>query len=342
MGNPPATPRNRRSRLQFLAGFGVAVAALLTVGEIGVRVAPPRNIQPYLPDDPRPGPFRSDPHYGVQYRSWDAFRDDYAVGLTPHESLFGASNPPKVWAMFGSSFVHAPDMLADTARQYVRNRHIFNLGRNEFLYVRAAQVEFLLEHGLRPERIVFATQPLDAAVFAHQTTAMVHAGPNGAQSFDPRLPPVGGGLIRNSRLALAGWVRADLQHAVPYYKPGELTDRVHPVIRSELDALLRRIGAVTARYGVPVTLLLIPNYEQIAKGAGYAFQDEAARLAVAAGLDVCDARAPFRDYPDKPALFIPDKHFSALGNRILLAELVNHWHAIGAAADVRLPEGFPG
>jgi hypothetical protein len=90
--------------------------------------------------------------------------------------------------MFGSSFVHAPGMLADTAREFVPNRHVFNLGRNEYLYVRAAQVDLLLAHGLRPERIVFAVQPLDAAVFAHQTVEMVHAGPSGAQAFDPRLP----------------------------------------------------------------------------------------------------------------------------------------------------------
>ena len=330
-----------RARLQSAAGFAIAAFVLLAVGEIGVGIAPPRTVQPYLPDDDRPGPFQSDPHYGVQYRSWDAFRHDYQDGLKPHEFLFASPNPPTTWAMFGSSFVHAPDMLADTTRKYIPNRHVFNLGRNEFLNVRAAQIELLLEHGLRPERIVFAMQPLDAAIFANQTVSMVHAGPNGAQAFDPRLPSVGGGLIRQSRLALAGWVRADLQHAVPFHNPAAMVDCVHPVIRVELQALLNRIGAVMARYRVPVTVLLMPNFEQIAKGAGYAFQDEVATLATEAGLDVYDVRDPFRNYPDKPALFVPDKHFSDVGNRILLAELVKHLHALGAATDVRLPEGFP-
>src|SRR5262245_8569168 len=204
-GRLAVAARRLQSRLHFFAGFFVAAAALIAVGEVGVRVAPPRIVQPYLPDDDRPGPFQSDPHYGVQYRSWDAFRDDYADALKPHEFLFAASDPPKTWAMFGSSFVHAPGMLADTARQQAPNRHVFNLGRNEFLYVRAAQLEFLLDHGLRPERIVFAMHPLDAAVFARQTVKMVHAGPNGALAFDPRLPAVGGEVIRKSRLALAGW-----------------------------------------------------------------------------------------------------------------------------------------
>jgi hypothetical protein len=340
MGNPSATPRRPRARLTFGVGFVASALLLLLVGEVGLRVAPPRAVQPYLVDDDRPGPFRSDPYYGVQYQSWEAFRADYADGLKPHDTLFATPDPPKVWAMFGSSFVHAPGMLADTARKYVPNRHVFNLGRNEFLYVRAAQVELLLDHGLRPERIVFAMQPLDAAVFAHQTADMVHAGPGGAQAFDPRLPAVGGDLIRHSRLALTGWVRAGLQHAVPYYRPAELNDRVHPRVRTELHALLTRVRRVTAIHEVPVTVLLIPNYEQIARGAEYAFQDEVAKLAGRAGLDVCDARGPFRSYPDKPALFVPDKHFSAVGNRILLGELVRHLHAHGAAADVRLPEGF--
>jgi len=341
MGDPSATARRFRLRLRFAGGF-VTAALILAVGEVGLRLAPPRTVQPYLVNDGRPGPFRSDPFYGVQYESWEAFRRDYADGLKPHESLFDNPNPPKTWALFGSSFVHAPGMLADTARQHVPNRHVFNLGRNEYLYVRAAQVDLLLAHGLRPERVVFAMQPLDAAVFAHQTVGMVHAGPGGAQAFDPRLPPVGGGLIRHSRLALTGWVRADLQHAIPFFNAAELNSKVPPLIRTELSGLLTRLATVAARYEVPVTILLIPNYEQITRGAGFAFQDEATRMSIAAGLDVCDVREAFGAFPNKPALFIPDKHFSPVGNRLLLAELVNHLHVIGAATDVRLPEGFPG
>ena len=340
MGNRSPILSRPRTRLTFAVGFVAAAFLLLLVGEVGLRIAPPRVVQPYLINDDRPGPFRSDPYYGVQYRSWETFRDDYAAGLKAHEHLFTSSDPPPVWAMFGSSFIHAPGMLADTARKHVPNRHIFNLGRNEFLYVRAAQIELLLDHGLRPERIVFAMHPLDAAVFAHQTMEMVHAGPGGAQAFDPRLPLVGDGLIRHSRLALIGWVRTGMQDAIPHYRPAELNDRVHPVIRTELHALFTRIRRVTALYDVPVTVLLLPNYEQIVLGAEYAFQDEAAKLATLAGLDVCDVRGPFRNHPDQPALFIPDKHFSALGNRILLAELVKHLHVLGTAADVRLPEGF--
>jgi hypothetical protein len=343
MEEPPEkrAPGRGRARLQFAAGFAVAVIALIAIGEVALRAAPPRNVQPYLADDETPGPFKSDPVCGVQYKSWQAFHDDYWEELIPHEKLFTADPPPKTWAMFGSSFVHATGMLADTTRKYVPNRHVFNLGRNEFVYVRAAQIDLLLEHGLKPERILFALMPLDISVLARHTFAMVHAGPNGALNYTPRLPPIGGAIIRDSRLAMAGWVRADLQVATPFFNPADMTKRVDPRLTEETRYLFDCIAKSTTKHNVPVTILLIPNWEQVNKGAGYAFQDTLTPLAIDAGFDVLDVRDAFRNHSNKPALFVPDKHFSDLGNRILLNEFVKHLHAMGEAADVKLPEGFP-
>jgi hypothetical protein len=42
------------------------------------------------------------------------------------------------------------------------------------------------------------------------------------------------------------------------------------------------------------------------------------------GLDVFDPRAAFVGHPNPAALFLPDKHFSPEGNRLLLAELLAH------------------
>jgi hypothetical protein len=233
-------------------------------------------------------------------------------------------------------------MIADTTRKHVANRHVFNLGRNEFLYVRAAQIDLLLEHGLRPERILFALMPLDVSVFARHTFAQVHAGNGGAIAYSPRLPPVGGSIVENSRLAMAGWVRADLQHATPFFKPAEMTKRMDVRVLVEVRYLFERIAESTRRHRVPVTVLLIPNWEQITKGEPYAFQDALTPIAKDMGFDVLDVREVFRNYPDKAALFLPDKHFTDIGNRILLDEFVKHLHAMGQATDVKLPEGFPG
>ena len=42
---------------------------------------------------------------------------------------------------------------------------------------------------------------------------------------------------------------------------------------------------------------------------------------------MCDVRGAFLAAPDKPGLFIPDKHFSATGNRLLLATILEHLKA---------------
>ncbi len=318
----------------------LAAGALLTVGEIGVRIVTPRSVQPYLTDAMSSGPFRSDSVYGVQYKSWEVFRADYADAFKAHEVLLASDKSPKSWAMFGSSFVHAPGMLADTARKLIPNRYVFNLGRNELIYVRAAQIEILLGHKLRPERIVFALMPLDISVFAKQSFAMVHASPGGGIAFEPRLPVICGEVVRNSRLALSGWVRAEMQYNIPFFKPKEMTRKMDPRILEEVEHLFARMAEVTKRYQVPMTILLIPNYEQINKGAGFAFQDELSHIVTLHEMDLLDVRDAFCNYPDKPALFIPDKHFSDLGNRILLLELVKHLHSLGEAQDVSMPDGY--
>ena len=74
------------------------------------------------------------------------------------------------------------------------------------------------------------------------------------------------------------------------------------------------------------------------RNAKFAVQEALAEDARAVGFDVCDACEPFRAWPDKPALFIPDKHFSATGNRVLLAALVEHLKATDPrAADLPDP-----
>ena len=66
-------------------------------------------------------------------------------------------------------------------------------------------------------------------------------------------------------------------------------------------------------------------------------QDTLAEDARAVGFDVCDTRAAFLAWPNKPELFIPDKHFSATGNRVLLAAILDHLKApdLPTPAEVR-------
>ena len=335
----------RRRRLRSIVAFGggllLALALPLTAGELYLRAFPPEDFRPYLGEaSPLTGPFRPDEAFGVQYRSWDAFKKDHEGRIWPYLPYIEGSWKPPTWAMFGNSFVQAAGMLADTARVRVPQRMIFNLGRNEPLAVRLAQVQLLLENGLRPERIFVALLPLDLVALGQHRLADVHVTAAGALTYRPRNP--GGALgwaIGHSRLALTGWVRSKRHYANPAFRPGDLVSRIDPLILSDVEHLFRSLATTTQRFGVPVTVVLIPNYEQITRGAPFGFQDALGPMLERIGFDVVDPRQLFVEYPDKKALFIPDKHFSTLGNQLLLDEILRHLRTLGADPTTSLAGG---
>jgi hypothetical protein len=326
-----------RQKLAFAGGALLAALAAVALGELYLRVAPPGDLAPYLQEGDRPGPFTADPTFGVRYRSLEALAADNPGRLDPYRPLFNSPGAPPVWAFFGNSFVQAPDMLADTTRKLVPQRVTFNLGKNELPAVRLAQAALLLDSGLAPERVFVVLIPLDVAAYALHGLDQYRATPSGAHAFAPRLPPVGGGLVRDSRLALKGWTRTTLHQNRPFFSAAALYTRVDPAIRADVRTGLGGLAAVAARHRVPVTVVLLPSHEQVCRGFGFAVQDALAEDARAVGFDVCDVRAAFLACPDKPALFIPDKHFSEAGNRVLLAAILEHLNAPGlpAPAEVR-------
>lgn len=331
-------PRAGRRKLAFACGLVVAFAAVLAAGELYLRVAPPDDLALYLPAGERTGPFRADPKYGVQYRSLDALSADNPGRFEVYRPLLGYPNPPPTWAYFGSSFAQAPGMLADTTRQLLPQRLTFNLGKNEPFPVRLAQAEFLLDSGLKPSRVFLVVIPLDVHSFARHALNQYRATPGGALAYAPRPPSVGGELVLRSRLALKGWTRTTLHLNRPFFSAAELHDRVDPAVRADVRTAFGHFADAAARHGVPVTVVLLPSYEQVCSDAGFAVQEALTDDARAVGFDVCDVRAAFRAWPDKPALFIPDKHFSAVGNRLLLAEIIAHLKATDRrAADLPNP-----
>lgn len=323
------SPRLRRI-FGFSAGAALVSLLLLSAGEVFLRNFPPPDFRPYLGDaSGLRGPFRPDPVFGVQYRSWEAFEAEYAERLASYRHLF---KPPsaRCWAMFGNSFVQMQGMLADTTRARLPSRPVFNLARNEHPLVRAAQVDLLLARGLRPERIFFVLVPLDAMPFAKHAIDQTHVTPEGGLAYRPRLS--GGPLdfaLANSRLALLAWVRAARHQAVPGFNPSSLNHGLAPCVRADMRCLMQALADTGRRHRVPVTVVLIPNHEQITRGAAFGFQDAVAPACREAGLDVCDVRSAFLAADDKPGLFIPDKHFSDRGNHVLLDAVLSH---LGGAA----------
>jgi hypothetical protein len=299
----------------------VAAVGVFAAGEAYLRVSPPSDLAPYLPDSDRTGPFRDDPRYGVQYRSLELLAADNPGRFDQYRPLFNNPSPPRTWAFFGSSVVHGPAMLADTSRQFVPQRLTFNLPKPEPFPVRLAQAEFLLDSGLKPERIFLVIIPLDIS-FPKHALDQYRATAGGALAYTPRLPPVGRNLVWHSRLALKGWTQTKLHQNQPY--SSAFYDSVDDSIRADVRTIFGHLGEAAARHGVPVTVVLVPNDAQICRPLGRALQDVLAEESRAVGFDVCDVCEAFRAWPNKPELFIPDKHFSDVGNRLLLSEIIAH------------------
>ena len=323
----------QQQRWAFAVGMATTLTALLVPGELFLRYAPPRDFRPYLGDaSGLKGTFRPGGRFGVRYSSWQAFRGDYADRLPALLPPAGRADGRPVWAMFGNSFVQAPGMLADTARAAVADRRVFNLGRNEVLPVRLAQIELLLAQDLRPERVFVVLLPIDALAFTQHSLDQLHVSEAGAVTYRPRLPGgAAGRALSATRLGLLGWVRTGRHQALPGFRNSAILDGLPPCVAGDFRVMFTGLAELAAERRVPVTVVVIPSHEQVTRGAPQGCLDDLARLAREAGLDACDVREPFLRDADKASLFIPDKHFSARGNRLLLDAILDHLARQGAA-----------
>jgi hypothetical protein len=334
----PDDPRPA-GRLLFVLGWILAVALLAALAECFLRLSPPTDLHPYLGEaSPLTGSYRPDHDFGVTYSSWEAFRDDNAKRLTPYLPLDGGADSRPTWAFFGNSFVQAPGMFGDTAAAALPDHRVFYLGRNEPLFVRLAQIKLLLEHGLAPERIFIELMPVDVATLGEQPLETFRVTSRGALTFEPNQPPGPAGWpVRHSRLGLTAWCRAGLQKGNRHFSKHRLYEGVDPRLLADLRHLFGGVARAARDHGVPVTVMLIPAYHQVSSGASFGFQDALAPAFRDLGLDVFDPRAAFLAQPDKPGLFIPDLHFSARGNHILLDELLRHVRQSTGTAVAREP-----
>ena len=323
--------RHRLKRALLLAGGGIAAAIMLAaLGELFLRYFPPSDNQEYLGKASlETGPFIPSAKFGIAYRSWQAFADSNCDYLAEYLPLDQSDGRP-TWAMFGSSFVQMQGMLADTTRSRLPGVRVFNLRRNETLIVRLAQIETLLEHGLRPQRIVVALMPLDVWALAKQPLSTVTVSPGGALAYKPRLPPPPCDLfVQNSALARTAWFRTGRHIGDPDFRLSQIEQGLPPRLRTEMAHVFGELERLSKQFDVPVTILLIPGLPQITRGMSFAFQDDAGALLREIGLDVCDPRERFLACSEPQSLFLPDKHFSPRGNQILLDALLEHWNRAG-------------
>lgn len=323
-----------RRLVPWFLGAVATLAVLLGLGEWFLRWLPPRDLQKYLGDDSQlTGPFRADGRFSVQYRSWQAFHDDYADRLAGPSPVTAPLDSRPVWAMFGNSFVQAPGMLADTARERVPTRRVFNLARNEVLPVRLAQVELLLEHGLRPERVFVLLLPIDVVPFTQHSLDQLYVNAEGAITYRPRLPrSVASHGVALARLGLLSWVRMERQYALPGLGQDELLRGLPLEVEADFRRMLAGLAEVTCQHDIPVTVVIVPSYRQVARNAPCGILDDLRRLVEESGLDACDVREAFNKVEDKLPLFIPDRHFSQRGNEILLQAILEHLKCKGVVS----------
>jgi hypothetical protein len=307
----------------FALGAAAALAAVLLLGEAYLRFWLPLDVRGYFGErSGASGIYRPDAVLGVDYRSWEDFRAENAARLNELGPLASAT---PTWLMLGNSFVQAPGMLAETARAALPERRIFYLGRNEILPLRVAQVRLLGQAGLRPERIFFVLLPNDLWQIGKRPLSFIAVNGDGAIATRMRRPaPPWDVAISRSLLASIAWIRAGRAEGDPAFRPAAVAGTPSLRLQDDLRRLLGELAAVSRRFALPVTVVVLPNREQVFGKAPFGFQNAVRDISRTAGLDFYDARGLFLDEPDKPSLFAPDWHFSARGNRLLLQGLLAH------------------
>jgi hypothetical protein len=329
--------RAERHHPRSLAGFVAALALVLALAEGYLRWWPPNDLFPFLGDEaPLAGPFKPHPHFGLTYRSFAHFQEDYRLVLEEFGRLDRIVDPRPIWAFFGNSFIQADGMLAHQACRFLPAKRVFFLRRNENLEVRLAQIELLLANGMRPERIFIALLPVDMGGIGPQPLDTVLVNSRGAMTYRPRRVNrfIVDWLIDHSRIAFTAWVRSGKAVGNPSFNRRDLYDHIHPRILMDLRGMFGYLSQILRHSQVPATIILIPTWEQVVGTKNYSFQDVLGNLMRELGFDVYDPRSAFMAVAEtlRPDLYIADKHLSQRGNMLLLQQLLQHLGADGTMA----------
>ncbi len=304
-------------------GMCAAFATVLGLGEGYARLRLPSDIRQYLGEHrSNNNIYRPDPVLGADYRSYEDF---YAENLQRLTELGSIDSPSPTWLFFGNSFVQAPGMLADTARRARPDMRIFNLGKNIDLPLRVAQARMLLRAGLRPQRIFFILLPHDLWSIGRRPLSFIEVTPEGAITTRIRWPDSArGGFMAASRIVTIAWIRTGRATPDPSFDGRLVAEVPSPRVEADLADMLSVLAQLFRQFGVPTTVVAVPNREQIFGKSGFGLQQTLMKLCKHAGLDYFDAGHPLIDATDKGALFESDWHFSARGNALLLEGLLEH------------------
>jgi hypothetical protein len=293
----------------------------LAAGEAYVRFLPPADLKPYLGDSySRSGVYRADPLLRVDYRSAN---DLVPSDGTPRLADLKPLNTERTWLFFGVSF--AGGMARWAGQSLPSHRVLFFREIGDEFHMRVAQARLLLENGLRPERMFFPVIPIEFARYVLRPLSWVDVNRHGAITYRVRMPgwPLDA-LLEHSWLARVAWIRSKLHLASPTYRLSRITEAVPQTVLDDFDLMLGALGELSRKHQIPVTIVLLPDRRQILGSSNFELQNKMSTLAKKAGLDVFDPRAVFLDYPDKRAMYLPDWHYTSLGQGLLFDALMAH------------------
>lgn len=312
------------SRCRFCLGLALGFFAAVLLGELLTRLCSPDDLDHFLGDaSPSTGIYRPDPELGADYRSLEAFRAEHSDRFRELEE---PNQPHRTWLWLGNSFVQARGMLGDLAQADHRDIRMFYLRRNAEFPMQVAQMRLLLNSGLKPERVILVILPIDLVPLSKQPLHTILVNRKGAITYRWQAPaaPVDQ-LLHCSRLALLAWIRAGYNAEPSSFHIKQLVDEMPPSLTQDLTTVFRVIGQVSRQHDVPVTVLLLPNREQVFGQQGRAFQTFACDRCRIEGIDCLDASNLFLGETDKLSLFLADWHFTDKANRMVLDALYSHW-----------------
>jgi len=309
----------KRSRSYFAIGLLLGLLVPLIIGEAYVRIRPPADVQEYLGEgSPLTGIYRPDSALGVDYSSIEEYRPFDAPRFSEIKPL---NTTEPTWLFFGNSFARGLSMTAREAM--TSHRILFFREAKDRLHMRIAQARMLLANGLKPERMVFTLIPIEIARYAAFPLSSVYVNRNGAITYRVRMPPSPfDKIVMHSRLALVAWIRSGLHRWNPTFRLSRITEVVPESVELDFRHLFGEMRQLSQKYSVPITVVILPDRRQILEDqSNFVMQKTVSRLARNAGLDVIDPSEALRRQPDRRALYLPDWHYTPLGNGLVMKEL---------------------
>ena len=234
------------------------------------------------------------------------------------------------WVILGNSFAaDIPGNFTRITKENFPDRRIINLGQagDEWVW-HLAQIKVLQEEGFGASRCIVTVLPVDFLDLGRYQITQRLINSRGALTYIPRMPsgPLAR-LVGHTRLGLATWVRTGRELTVPGFGIENVYEEEvpHPeTLKADVERIMRELKRLGDVHDMRITFVFIPSRRQILHGAKFSPQDLVTRWANEFGMGVVDPREAFQEHPDRRKLYLPDRHLTDEGNRLVARALRDH------------------